>query len=103
MNTLPASNVFLPEILQASTQFWKPRDTASQRRQSEEKHFDVVENFLRSIGFSTSRSTNAVHGTKDTLSVKFFYMESQNKVYKSLLIEKNGKKANILTLKSLLK
>lgn len=92
----------LPTILTANTHLWQPATAATNRRISEERNLGIVEHFLRSIGFTTQRFTNTVHGSRDGIKVKFFYMESPTRVFKALSVSKDGKKSNITTLKKLL-
>lgn len=90
-----------PAILTASTYFWSSATSASSRRRNEERRQAEVAAFFASLGLNVHRSGDNVIADNDTLHVVFNYNESCKNVYKSLTVERNGKRSNITSLRKL--
>ena len=99
--TTPAT-IEIPSILTQNCFYRKPNSVASCRRRNEERRQDEVFNFLKRVGFEVERKGDSVRGRLNELYIEFSYYETCGNVYKSLYIERNGKKSNISALKKLL-
>lgn len=92
----------LPTIFTANTYFWSPSKSAGERRRSEDKKIEEVNEFLIAVGFSLNDDgyyERKFKGCK--IEVKFFYSESCANVYKSLSVYKDNKRSNVRLLKAI--
>ena len=101
IQTVPTTNVSIPEIFTANCYFWTPSTNANGRRSNEERHQVVAEKFFNAIGLTTTRNGNSVNASGHGLDVSFSYNETCGNVYKSLEVYRDGKKSNITAIKKL--
>ena len=102
MTTIITTTIAEPAILSANTFYWNSADTSAARRSNEERNTSKVASYLESIGFIiTDRDTSNITAVCGNVEVKFHYSETCNNVYKSLYVQKDGKKSNITTIRKI--
>ncbi len=105
-STVPAEPRILPaepRILSANTYFWTPGTNASTRRRNEERNQAAAADYLEALGFSVTRTGDAVNAVSadGTVEVAFDYSESCHNVYKHLRVSHSGKNSNITAIRKI--
>lgn len=88
-----------PSILTDNCFYWYPVSSASARLRNEEVRLDEVERYFEQLGFDVSRDNNNVEATHGPTTVVFTYSERCKSVYKSLRVQRGGKRSNIVWLR----